>query len=424
MMADPTLAARCLGQARNHLAPGLALGQKITGQGAVEISARGAVVELSDGRQVLDFGSYAVTLLGHQHPEVVAAVQDQLQRMSTSTRSLANPVTTELAERLVAVLSPSRLRRVWFGQNGTDAVEAALKLARLAAGRPRILAVEGGYHGKSLGSLAVTWGPRYRRGLESVLAPVTHISRDDPEAVAREAANGDVAALIVEPVQGESGVVPLAPSVLRGWAADAHAAGAFVIADEVQCGLWRAGAPSLSLSPRLHLDPDAVLLGKPLGGGILPLSAAVFADRLYAPMKADPFIHTATFSGHPLSCAAGLAGLRAMERLAPRAAQVGARLDQDLHAIAGDFPDVITAVRGRGLIWGIEFGSSAEAGIVLTELSESGLLLSPCLGRPEVLRLLPPMVVTDAQLDTALALLSAAVSTARRITSASTVLSS
>src|SRR6478752_2429537 len=178
MMADPTLAARCLGQARNHLAPGLALGQKITGQGAVEISARGAVVELSDGRQVLDFGSYAVTLLGHQHPEVVAAVQDQLQRMSTSTRSLANPVTTELAERLVAVLSPSRLRRVWFGQNGTDAVEAALKLARLAAGRPRILAVEGGYHGKSLGSLAVTWGPRYRRGLESVLAPVTHISRD------------------------------------------------------------------------------------------------------------------------------------------------------------------------------------------------------------------------------------------------------
>jgi len=423
-MADPTLAARCLGQARNHLAPGLALGQKITGQGAVEISARGAVVELSDGRQVLDFGSYAVTLLGHQHPEVVAAVQDQLQRMSTSTRSLANPVTTELAERLVAVLSPSRLRRVWFGQNGTDAVEAALKLARLAAGRPRILAVEGGYHGKSLGSLAVTWGPRYRRGLESVLAPVTHISRDDPEAVAREAANGDVAALIVEPVQGESGVVPLAPSVLRGWAADAHAAGAFVIADEVQCGLWRAGAPSLSLSPRLHLDPDAVLLGKPLGGGILPLSAAVFADRLYAPMKADPFIHTATFSGHPLSCAAGLTGLRAMERLAPRAAQVGARLDQDLHAIAGDFPDVITAVRGRGLIWGIEFGSSAEAGIVLTELSESGLLLSPCLGRPEVLRLLPPMVVTDAQLDTALALLSAAVSTARRITSASTVLSS
>jgi len=294
----------------------------------------------------------------------------------------------------------------------------------LAAGRPRILAVEGGYHGKSLGSLAVTWGPRYRRGLESVLAPVTHISRDDPEAVAREAANGDVAALIVEPVQGESGVVPLAPSVLRGWAADAHAAGAFVIADEVQCGLWRAGAPSLSLGPRLHLDPDAVLLGKPLGGGILPLSAAVFADRLYAPMKADPFIHTATFSGHPLSCAAGLAGLRAMERLAPRAAQVGARLDQDLHAIAGDFPDVITAVRGQGLIWGLEFGSSAEAGIVLTELSESGLLLSPCLGRPEVLRLLPPMVVTDAQLDTALALLSAAVSTARRITSASTVLSS
>jgi putrescine aminotransferase len=421
---DPTLAGLCLSQARSHLAPGLALGQKITGRGAVEVSARGAVIELSDGREVLDFGSYAVALLGHQHPDVVAAVSDQLARMRTSTRSLANPVTTALAARLIDLLNPSRLRRVWFGQNGTDAVEAALKLARLAAGRPRVLAVEGGYHGKSLGSLAATWSPRYRHGLESTLAPVTHIRRDDPDAVAREVAHGDVAALIVEPVQGESGVVALPADVLRGWAADARAAGTFVIIDEVQCGLWRAGEPSLSLSDGYDLDPDAVLLGKPLGGGILPLSAAVFAEQLYAPMKADPFIHTATFSGHPLSCAAGLAGIDAMEQLAARGGQIGARLGRGLHALAEIYPDVVVQVRGRGLMWGLELSSSAAAGTVLTELSDAGLLVSPCLGRPEVLRLLPPMVLTDTQLDTAMAMLADAVSAARRFTVPAAVLTS
>ncbi|MGS0684578.1 aspartate aminotransferase family protein [Nakamurella sp. GG22] len=416
MNRDPALAARCLGQARSHLAPGLALGQKITGRGAVEIAAQGTVVQLSDGREVLDFGSYAVALLGHQHPDVIAALSGQLSLMCTSTRSLANPVTTELAARLISLMRPSRLRRVWFGQNGTDAVEVSLKLARLATGRSRILAVEGGYHGKSLGSLAASWSPRYRRGLESVLAPVTHLRRDDHSAVTRETAAGDVAAIILEPIQGESGIVPLDPEVLREWATAARAAGTFVIVDEVQCGLWRAGAASLALSAEYDLDPDAVLLGKPLGGGVLPLSAAVCSEALFAPMRADPFIHTATFSGHPLSCAAGLAGLAAMERLVSRAEQIGRRLGHRLHCLAGEFPDVVVGVRGRGLMWGLELSSSAASGTVLTELSDGGLLVSPCLGRPEVLRLLPPMVVTDAQLDTATTLLADAVRTAGRIT--------
>ena len=413
MTADPQLAERCLRQARTHLAPGLAFGQKVTGRGAVEVGADGAVVRLSDGRQVLDFGSYAVTLLGHQHPDVVAAVHQQLDLMSTSTRVLANPATTALAARLVELLAPSRLRRVWFGQNGSDAVESTLKLARLATGRRRIVAVEGGYHGKSLGALAVTSSPRYRRGLESVLPPVSHVRADDAGAVAAQVARGDVAALIFEPVQGESGVVPLRPDVLHRWVSDARVAGVFVIADEVQTGLWRAGNASVALSEEFGLDVDAVLLGKPLGGGVLPLSAAVCSERLYAPLSADPFIHTTTFSGHPLACAAGLAGVEALERLAPRAARLGARLAAGLRELAGQYPDLVMDVRGRGLLWGIELSSPSAAGTVLTELSDGGLLTSPCLGRPEVIRLLPPAVTTDLQLDTALSLLAAALATAR-----------
>ncbi len=403
-----SVATTCLRQERRHLAPGMALAHKLTGGGAVEAGAAGATVRLSDGRTVLDFGSYAVTLLGHHHPDVVAAVRAQLTTMATSTRVLANPATTALAARLVDLLQPSRLTRVWFGQNGTDAVEVALKLARLATGRPRVVAVDGGYHGKSLGSLAITSSARYRTGLEALLAPATHVAHDDAGAVAREVGRGDVAAVVLEPVQGEGGVRPLHPEVVRRWADDARAAGAFVVADEVQTGLWRTGAAALSLSEAYDLDPDAVLLGKPLGGGVLPLSAAVCSERLYGPLLADPFVHTATFGGHPLSCAAGLAGVDALQRLAPRARAVGVRLERHLRDLAGRHPGLVVDVRGRGLLWGVALRSSAAAGVVVTQLADLGLLTSPCLGTPEVLRLLPPAVATDTQVDDAAALLDTA----------------
>jgi putrescine aminotransferase len=403
----------CFRQARAHLSPGLAFGQKLTGQGAAEASALGAEVELTDGRRVLDFGSYAVTLLGHNHPDVVAAVTEQLGRMSTSTRVLANPATTSLAARLLELLQPSRLSRAWFGQSGADAVEAALKLARLATGRARVLAVEGGYHGKTLGALATTWSPRYRAGLADVLAPVTHLAADDEGAVRRAARRNDVAAVIFEPIQGEGGVVPLDEDVLRRWAEDARDAGIFVIADEVQCGLFRAGAAAVSIEA--GLDPDAVLFGKPLGGGVMPLSAAVCSEELYAPLARDPFIHTSTFGGHPLSCVAALAGLDVLETLRSRIEQVGSEFGTGLSALAEHFPDLVYETRGRGLFWGMEMVSSDAAGTTLTELGERGLLLSPCLGRPDALRLLPPAIVSRSQLGRALRILREALVAARHV---------
>ena len=190
-------------------------------------------------------------------------------------------------------------------------------------------------------------------------------------------------------------------------------AGVFVLADEVQTGLWRAGDASVALSDEYGIDPDAVLLGKPLGGGVLPLSAALCSERLYAPLSVDPFIHTTTFSGHPLACAAGLAGLDALQALTFRAVRLSALLADGLHRLAAAYSDVVVEIRGRGLLWGIELTDSGAAGIILTELSDGGLLTSPCLGRPEVIRLLPPAITTDIQLDTALSLLDAALALAR-----------
>src|SRR5262249_50747202 len=161
--------------------------------------------------------------LGHRHPRVTAAVHKQLDRLPISTRSLANPVTPALAARLVDFVGQPALTRCWFGANGTDAVECALKLARLATGRAKVLAVVGGFHGRSLGSLGATWSPRYRHGIEAALSEVVHLDPAKPESGRTEILRADAAALIFEPVLGEGGVVPLPADVLRTWTDAARA---------------------------------------------------------------------------------------------------------------------------------------------------------------------------------------------------------
>ncbi|GAA0572196.1 aspartate aminotransferase family protein [Paractinoplanes ferrugineus] len=392
-------------QVRRHLQPGLGVAGRLAGGGAVEMRAAGARIRLSDGRDVLDFGSYAVTLLGHRHPAVVAAVRAQLDAMTVSSRILLNPSTAAAAAALAHYLG-DRLPRVYFGLNGSDAVEAAIKLARLASGRGRVLAVTGGFHGKSMGALAVTHNPRYRAGLEHLLPGVTHVSPDDPGAVAREIAAGDVAALIFEPLQGENGVQPLPAAVLAEWTGTARENGVFVIADEIQTGLRRCGSPSSALAAGLPVN--AVLLGKPLGGGVTAISAVVCDDELYAPLATDPMMHTATFAGNPLACAAVPAALAAIEELADRGAEIAAVMAAGLARLTDRHGDVVRAVRGQGLLWGIELASGSVTGEVMTGLARAGLLVSPCLGRPEVLRLLPPLVATDTDLADALALVDRA----------------
>ncbi|MFI6284823.1 aspartate aminotransferase family protein [Streptomyces sp. NPDC051018] len=393
-----------LGRLREHQSPRMALLYGMNGAGAVEAGGEGARVELSDGRSALDFGSYAVTLLGRRHPDVLRAVGAELGTMAVSTRVLANATTVRFAAELAAYADPGRLTKVWLGLNGCDAVEAALKLARLATGRARVVAVEGAYHGKSLGALATTWHPRYRGSLEPLLGGVTHVP-PDPAAVPGAFARGDVAAVIVEPVQGEGGVRPLEPAFLAALADEARRHGAFVIADEIQTGLRRCGERALSTT--LPLAPDAVLFGKALGGGVQPLSALVATEELYAPLLDDPFVHSTTFSGHPLGAAAGSAALRAVEDLAPRGRRLESLLADGLERLRRRHPDLVTAVRGRGLLWGVEFGPAGAGGDVLLELSRRGLVVSPCLGQPRVIRLLPPLVATDEQVEEALDILDA-----------------
>ncbi|WP_163511851.1 aspartate aminotransferase family protein [Fodinicola acaciae] len=398
-----------LRQVRAHLSPPLALAGKLAGGGAVEKSASGCRVELSDGRRLLDFGSYAVPLLGHRHPEVLAAVTRQLAAMPVSTRTLVNPMTAAAAAAIVEYFD-GRLPRVHFGLNGADAVEVAVKLARLATGHTRVVAVEGGYHGKSLGALALTHHEHFRRGLENALSEVLHVPADDPDAVAKALADGPAAALVFEPVQGENGVVPLDPAVLASWCDAARSAGTMVIADEIQAGLRRCGPRSPALA--VGLDVDALLVGKPLGGAVLPMSAAVMSERLFRPLARDPFLHTATFGGNPLGCAVVPVVLDLIEAHAVDGARIEVEMRDGLAAVRAKHPDAIAGVRGRGLLWGVDLASAALAGEVLVEVAQLGLIVSPCLSRPATIRLLPPIVASTAEVAEALELLENAIARA------------
>jgi putrescine aminotransferase len=212
-------------------------------------------------------------------------------------------------------------------------------------------------------------------------------------------ARGDVAAFIFEPVQGEGGVNPIAPELLGQWTRDARANDVFVIADEIQTGFGRCGF--LSLSQRYEIDVDAILFGKSMGGGVMPLSALVSTDELYRPLLQDPFLHSSVFSGHPLSCAAGSAALGLLGEHLDAIRDLSERFENMLAALVKRHDDVLTGLRGAGLLWGVECVSPAAAGNLLMELATAGLIVSPCLGRPEVIRLLPPAILGQEDLEAA-----------------------
>jgi putrescine aminotransferase len=402
---DPT-AAETFALLRHHASPAMALSARLSGGGAVEVVADGQYVCLSDGRRLLDFGSYAVTLLGHRPPEVVAAVANQLMAMPTGTRTLANPVTARFAADLTAWLNAPGLRRVWAGCTGADVVEAALKLAWAASGRQAVLAVRGAFHGKTAGALTVT--EHRPRTLPPPAVPVEHLDPADESAMQRALTRhgSNVAAFIFEPVQGENGACALPLDRVARWCDEARAAGAFILADEIQCGAYRCLEPSLAVAS--GCNPDAVLLGKALGGGVLPLSAMVAGERLFAPLLKDPFLHTSTFSGHPLACAAGSAALRALAAHRSHAEALTDRLESGLTALRLAFPQLIIDVSGRGLLRAVHLRTPELAGEVLLEVIRRGLVVSPCLTRPTALRLLPSLAATIDDVDSALRIVDAA----------------
>lgn len=396
MNAD-ALRASVVSDYSEHLNPGLAKLMQFAGFG-VEVQAEGMYITDQDGRQYLDFlGGYGVFSLGHRHPDVLKAVVDQLQKQPLSSKTFFNPVQGALARRLSEV-APEGLQYTFFSNSGTEAVEAALKMARAATGRSGFVSTEGGYHGKTLGALSVTGREKYRKPYLPLVPGASFLPYGDLTA-AEAAINETTAAFIVETVQGEGGVHVAPPGYLAGLRAACDRAGALLIADEVQTGLGRTG--KWFGCDHEGVRPDLMTLAKALGGGVMPIGATMGTAAVWNKVFADnPLTHTSTFGGNPLACAAGLAVLDIMERdnLVERVATQGDRLQAALKEAFKDQP-LVAEVRGQGLLIGVEFAEDEVGELVIAQMMKRGVIAAYTLNNPRVIRMEPPFLVTDEQID-------------------------
>jgi len=396
---------------RRYVNPPLGRVMKLSGS-PVEVRAQGCTITDHTGKTYLDFaGGYGVFTLGHRHPRVVAAVRDQLDRIALSGRTMFNPLMGRLAARLAA-LTPGDLAISFFANSGTEAVEGALKLARAATHRAAIVATDAAFHGKTLGALSASGRDAFRDPFAPLLADVRRVPFGDADAL-RDAVDETVAAVIAEPVQGEGGVHVPPEGYLRAVRAVCDAAGAVMIADEVQTGLGRCGA--LFACDRDGVVPDVMTLAKGLSGGVVPIGAYVARPSVWnAAYGKAPLLHTSTFGGNELACAAALSALDVLqdEGLVENARARGAQLLDGARALQARYPGVIADARGAGLLVGVELRSEGYGGTIIPELLKRGVTAAWTLNQQRVIRLEPPLVVTADEVDTALRALDGALAAA------------
>ena len=356
----------------------------------VIVRGSGASLWDAEGREYIDCtAGYGVANIGHGRPEIAAAIAAQAQRLITCPEIVYNDVRARLLERL-AGLTPEGLSHIFLCNSGTEAVEGALKFARLATGRPGIVAALRSFHGRTMGALSTTWEPHYREPFAPLIPGVTHLRYNDL-AAAEAAINEQTAAVIIELVQGEGGVHVASEEYVQGLARLCGERGALLIIDEVQTGFGRTG--SLFACNHYDLRPDILCVAKSLAGGI-PMGAVCLGPRVIESGRITKGIHGSSFGGNPLACASALATLDILEQeaLAERAATLGARALERLRAW---HTPLIREVRGRGLLLGIELSRRVQP--YLEALLERGVLALQA--GPNVIRLLPPLVITDEQLE-------------------------
>ncbi len=352
-------------------------------------SGDGAVVTDVDGNTYLDLlGGIAVNVLGHRHPAVIEAVTHQMATLGHTSNLYATEPGIALAEELVALLGADAPARVLFCNSGAEANEAAFKLSRLT-GRTKLVAAQGAFHGRTMGALALTGQPAKQAPFEPLPGEVTHVPYGDVDALSA-AVGDDTAAVFLEPIMGECGVV-VPPEGYLAAARDITARhGALLVLDEVQTGMGRTGA--FFAHQHDGITPDVVTLAKGLGGG-LPIGACMAIGR--AAELLTPGLHGSTFGGNPICTAAALAVLRvlAAEDLVRHAEVVGKSVRHGIEALGHP---LIDHVRGRGLLWGIVL-TAPRAKEAEAAARERGFLINAA--ATDVIRLAPPLIVTEAQLD-------------------------
>ncbi len=420
-MADPKPsrevdAARVFAAYRDHINAGLASLCKFMGFEGVEWRAEGCKIWDTEGREYLDLlAGFGTLALGHRPPAVAAAVREQLDRMPLASRVLLDETVADLAAELAEML-PGDLQKMFFCHSGTEAVEGALKLARLHTGRPKIVAAENGFHGKTLGSLSASGREVYKQPFAPLVPEFSHVPFGDVEALAA-AVDEETAAVILEPIQGEGGVIIPPDDYLPAARELCDRTGALLILDEVQTGLGRTG--TMFACERSGVAPDIICLAKALGGGVMPLGAFAGSPEIWAALEENPLLHSSTLGGNPLACAAGLAAIREIKRLdlPARAGEMGEKALAELDDLRAAHPNLISQVRGRGLLIGIQFTDADIAGLVIAALAQRRVIAAYTLNNPLVLRIEPPLIITESELEQGLSALREAVAQAAELVS-------
>lgn len=371
---------------------------RFMGLASVEGHAEGWTITDSEGREFIDcLGGYGMFALGHRHPKVVEAVEKALHTMPMCGKVLFNRPMADLAEAL-AEITPGDLQYSFFVNSGTEAVEGCLKVARLATKRKKFVAANNAFHGKTMGSLTATGRDLYREPFKPLLDGFTHVPFGNIAAM-ESAVDEETAAVILEPIQGEGGIIIPPAGYLRQVKKLCEAKGALFIADEVQTGIGRTGA-WFGVNHE-DVKPDLMACAKALGGGVMPIGAIIGTPRAWQGLIEAPFLHTSTFGGNQLACAAGVAAISVIkeENLLERGAETSAYLKAGLESIAAEFPSVISEVRGRGMMIGIELTKEGAGGMLMSLMIDKSIIVAYTLNNPKVIRMEPPLIMPKEVVD-------------------------
>ncbi|HAW59954.1 MAG TPA: putrescine aminotransferase [Actinobacteria bacterium] len=392
------LVQETLQKMRDYCNPSLARLLKFTGYDTVELEAQGAVIKDVYGREYIDCaGGYAVFNIGHRHPKVIRAVKEQLDRMPLSSKVFLSKPMVDLAE-LLAKIAPGNLKYSFFCNSGAEAVEGAIKLARLATKKTRIISTIGAFHGKTFGALSATGREIYKAPFRPLVGDFTHVTFGDPEAI-EEAIDEGTAAVILEPIQGEAGIVIPPPDFLVEVRRICTEKKVLLIIDEIQTGLGRTGR--MFAVEHYGVEPDIMTLAKGLSGGVVPIGAFMGIPEVWEALSPNPLIITSTFGGNPLACAAAKAAIEVVleEGLCEKAAYLGDYLLNSLRDLQVGHANIISDVRGKGLMIGLELAREGLGGIIIPEMLKEGLTAVYTLNNPRVIRFEPPLVITKSQID-------------------------
>ncbi len=377
----------------------LSYSQKLCGaEGSIEFKDEGVYTYDNKGKRYLDcLGGYGIFNVGHRHPKVISAVKAQLDQVCLHSQDLLNPWAAYLASQL-AQIAPGNLKYTFFCNSGTEAVEGALKLARLYTGKSQIISTKNSYHGVTLGALSATGRDVFRKPFEPLLTGFTHVPFGDIDALAN-AITEDTACVILEPIQGEGGINLPPAGYLKKVRQLTKKHNVLLILDEVQTGMGRTG--KMFACEHDNVVPDILCLAKALGGGVMPIGCFMASAKIWQALTPNPTIHNSTFGGNPLACAAASATIEVLleEHLIARSMVMGNYFLSELNKLKVKYPKLIKDVRGKGLLIGLEFESKILREDVQVKLFKHGVLVAATLNANSTIRIEPPLIITQTQID-------------------------